>query len=192
MAQVCQSPFRHHFEHSDTYAYNLIWTGNHGCYSSIWSANLVEHAPGHFITYFALGNAFNLGRFRIEADFMNRSVERQTWLFRDCSLIGEVSYMPSSHLNIFAKAIYDVNSTEREGDLCVLPGTEITRIGAGMEYFPLNNSDVRVHAYVCHSFGSNGNPDGTVVGDQTNAAVGATWRMDFRKLKGLFHKKDTE
>ena len=39
-------------------------------------------------------------------------------------------------MNLFAKYTYDVNASNM-ADLCVLPGTELSRVGAGLEYFPI-------------------------------------------------------
>ncbi|MBQ2400128.1 MAG: porin, partial [Muribaculaceae bacterium] len=60
MFQFCQSPFR--TINPDMYAYNLMWYGNHGIFSSIYSVNMMEYAPGRFINYISLGNKFTIDR----------------------------------------------------------------------------------------------------------------------------------
>ena len=43
--QATQSLF-HTSANRNMYAYNLMWNGSHGIYTSIWSTNLVEYLPG--------------------------------------------------------------------------------------------------------------------------------------------------
>jgi len=104
--------------------------------------------------------------------------------------MGELSYMIQDKLNIYGKVTYDVNRTNSVGDLCVLPGTELTRVGAGLEYYPLpkGNKNLRVHAYVCQAFGENGNPSGTMLPDQTMVDVGLKWKMDILSITNKIFK----
>ncbi|MBR1594531.1 MAG: porin [Alloprevotella sp.] len=180
-AQFCQSPFRRAGE--DTYAYNLLWSGRHGCWSPLWSLNAIEYAQGRFIGYAVFGNAFDLGRFRLELDLMNRAVKGQRPLLRDCSVMGELTYKASDRLSILAKGTYDVNRSHHEGDRCVMPGTEISHVGAGVEYFPLRNRTLRLHADAAYTFGSNGNPEGTLQDKHTLVNCGLTWYVNLRKIK---------
>ena len=180
-AQICESPFIQPGE--DMYAYNLIWYGSHGWFNTIYSVNMIENAPGEFINYITLGNKFNVGDFSLELDLMNRAVENQTFFFKDFSVMGELSYAPNDKFNVFAKATYDVNNSDNSGDFCVFPGTEITRIGAGFEYFPLADKSVRLHAYFCQNFGDNGNPSGALLDKQTIASVGLKWKMNLLSFK---------
>lgn len=173
--QFCQSPFRQ--EGSDLYAYNLMWNGSHGCFGSIWSLNFIEYLPGRFINYLALGNHFTFGRFSLLADFMNRSLMDSASFLKDFTVIGKVEYSLGDRLCVFGKASYDRNDLDREGDWCVRPGTSIGRVGCGVEYFPLADKRVRLHASFCHSFGENGDPSGSLLPDQQIASVGLTWRM---------------
>ena len=173
--QFCQSPFRR--EGSDIYAYNLMWNGSHGRFDSIWSLNFIEYLPGRFINYLALGNHFTFGRFSVFADFMNRSLMDSASFLKDYTVIGKVEYSFGDRLRVFGKASYDRNDLDREGDWCVHPGTSICRVGGGVEYFPLADKRVRLHASFCHSFGENGNPEGSLLPDQQIASVGLTWRM---------------
>jgi len=177
--QICQSPFRR--EGSDIYAYNLMWNGSHGCFDSIWSLNMIEYLPGKFINYLALGNHFNFGKFTVFADFMNRSIVDKMSFLRDFTLIGKVAYSFNDKLNVFGKASFDHNDLDEAGDLYVMPGTSIGRIGCGVEYFPLSDKRIRLHATFCHSFGDNGNTAGALLADQQIASVGLTWRMSLLK-----------
>ena len=182
-AQLCESPFRG--EDEDTYAYNLLWAGSHGALSTLYSANLIEYRPGHYLTYLTLGHRITAGQVSLELDFMNRATSHQAYWLKDCSLMAELSYKPSAHVNLFGKLSYDVNNTSHAGDYCVMPGTELTRIGAGVEYFPLAKGDkrLRLHAFGCHTWGRNGNAAGVLQDKQTLLDVGVTWRMNLLSFK---------
>ncbi len=173
--QVSQSPFWE--KGSDQYAYNLMWNGSHGRFDSIWSLNMIEYLPGKFINYLALGNRFALGRLTVFADFMNRSLVDRMSFLRDFTVVGKLAYSFNDRLNVFGKASFDYNDLDEEGDWCVMPGTSMGRVGCGVEYFPLPDKRVRLHASFCHSFGDNGNPLGALLADQQIASVGLTWRM---------------
>ena len=183
VAQVCESPFN--LPDEDMYAFNILWYGSHGWFNSIYSVNMLEYLPGKYINYIVLGNKFNVGDFSLELDFMNRAVSNQTFLFKDVSLMGELSYAPSEKLNIFAKATYDVNKSNKSGDNCVMPGTELTRVGAGVEFYPLSggNKSIRLHAAFCQTFGDNGNPTGVLQPEQSFFDVGLKWKMNLLSFK---------
>lgn len=188
MAQVCESPFN--FQNNDLYAYNLMWYGSHGWYNSIWSVNAQEYASGKFIYYLALGNEFKLGNAKLQLDYMNRATDSHPFFFKDCSVMGELSYLINNKVNFYGKVTYDVNKTNSVGDYCVLPGTEITRVGAGVEYYPLPKGDrnIRLHAYYCQAFGKNGNEAGTMLPDQAIVNVGLKWKVDILSLTSKIFK----
>lgn len=176
--QVCESMFDFLYGRPNTYSYNLIWYGNHGLWGTMWSANLTEYAKNHYITYIALGNRFQLAdRLNLEVDLMNRAASRQAFFFKDYTLIGQLNYQPISQLNLFAKATYDVNRTDTAADLLVHAGTEITTIGAGCEYFPLNDDRIRLHANYTYATGTNTNPNGVLQDRMSTVDLGVTWRL---------------
>lgn len=183
VAQVCQSPYQKPYKNrtgnsADMYAYNLQWMGVHGFYESNWSVNLLEYAPNKFINYISLGNRFHFGeKVQLELDFMNRAASHQAFFGKDCSVVGQVSYQPTEKVNVFAKASYEVNKSGTDADVAVQDGTELTRIGAGMEYFPLKDKNVRIHGYYSYAFGKNTNPNGTVRDKESQVNVGVTWRV---------------
>lgn len=188
MFQFCESPFN--FNNEDLYAYNLMWYGSHGWYNAIWSLNAQEYASGHFIYYIALGNEFRLGNAKLQLDFMNRATNDHAFFLKDCSVMGELSYLINNKVNVFGRMSYDVNNTNSVGDMCVLPGTEMTRLGAGVEFYPLEegNRNLRFHAYFCQSFGKNSNPAGTMLPEQTLVDVGVKWKMDILSLTNKIFK----
>lgn len=188
VAQVCQSPFD--FNDEDLYAYNLMWYGSHGWFNSIWSVNAQEFAPGKFIYYLALGNEFRFGNAKLQLDFMNRATDDHTFFLKNYSIMGELSCMVNPKLNLFGRMTFDVNKTNSVGDFCVLPGTDLTRFGAGMEYYPLpnGNRNIRFHLYACHTIGKNGNPSGTALPDQTYVDLGVKFKVDVLSLTNKIFK----
>jgi hypothetical protein len=95
--------------------------------------------------------------------------------------MADLSWHASEKLNVFAKATYDVNE-DNVVDLCVLSGTELTRVGAGVEYFPIKDSqDVRLHGAYSYAWGENGNLGGSVWNNHSFISVGVTWKMSVLK-----------
>ena len=178
--QACQSPY----DTSDTdyYAYNLYWMGSHGCYTALHSLNFSQYAPGKYDAYVVLGNQFKFGDATIQLDLMNRGVSARELLFQNFSIMGEASYLIADRVNIFAKVSYDkVGEEYPAGPLFLFPGTEMTRVGGGVEYYPLGgkgNRDVRLHAAYAYNFGNNTNPAGTALDKGSYLTVGITWKID--------------
>lgn len=189
IAQLCESPFRRTYETqtgegADTWAYNLMWYGNYGLFHSAWSLNFIEYTPGNFINYIALGNRFNLGSHMVlDVDFVNRAAKGQTFLFKDYSIMGRFNYAFNKKVEAYAKASYDVNNTDTDRDMAIARGTDITRLGAGVNYYPLKNDLVRVHAYYSYGFGKNTTPAAVVQDNQSLINIGVSWKMDVFKSK---------
>ncbi len=187
--QAVQSPFFNSEylpkKNPDMYAYNLMCNGRHGCFEAIYSANLIEYAKGKYINYLALGNKFSFGKVWLELDFMNRAASGQTFFFKDCSVMGELSWSPNTHWRIFGKATYDVNKSGTAADYTVLNGTELAMAGAGVEYFPLrkDNHTLRIHANAFYSWGHNANENDIMQHNTMFASVGLTWHMNLFNLK---------
>lgn len=183
-AQVTQSPFFTK-ENRNMYSYNLMWTGHHGCFDALYSANLVEYTKGHFINYIALGNRFTFGKCTVELDLMNRASSHQTFFFKDCSVMGEFSYSPTSRWKIHGKVTYDVNHSGTDADFTVLDGTELTMAGAGVEFYPLvkKRTSLRLHAAAYYSWGKNANAGDLMQNNTVFANVGLTWDMNLLNIK---------
>ena len=177
--QVVQSSFRS--VNPSMLSYNLLWTGSYGWLDILHSVNMLEYLPGKFVNFIALGHQFNMGDMKLQLDWMNRA-DVEHFGFDDFSLMAELSWSASEKLNVFGKATYDVNK-DNVADLCVLPGTEVTRVGAGVEYFPIEDSqDVRFHAGYSYSWGTNTNLDeGTLWDNHSFVSVGVTWKMSILK-----------
>lgn len=193
-AQVAASPFRTD-AHNDLLSYNLQWNGHHGIWHPMYSVNMIEHRPGRYISYLALGNRFTLGsvplgegkgevpRVAVEADFMNRAASHQTVFFRDCSVIANVDWRIVPRVQVYGKVAYDVNrTTATDADLDIMPGTELTTVAAGVEYYPLKTELVRLHAGVAHTTGKNSNPGGSQVDGKLQMAVGLSAKIPVFKI----------
>lgn len=150
--QISNSPFSTK-NLSSLYSYNMIWYGNMDWFKTIYSVNMVEYLKGHFINYIVLGNKFNVGKFSLELDLMNRASSEQSNFFDDYSIIGNGIYNINKKLRVFAKAGYDQNKAQNPQEIFVydryvVPGTEYLFYGIGMEYFPIKDKkDVRIHAF---------------------------------------------
>lgn len=178
--QVCQSPNRTAAD--GMYAYNLIWYGNYGWWSPIWSVNMIESQPGRYIQYLSLGNRFELGNdFALELDLMNRTAAGCN-IVGDFSIMSELSYHPTDKINAFAKYTYDRNEDNSLG-FCVLPGTSISRTGAGVEYYPVRDNNIlRLHAQTGYAAGKNGNPLGTIRNGDFFFDMGVTFFLDLLNI----------
>lgn len=196
--QVCQSPYNKGINNyaditdeqgnvigtqkmADLYAYNLYWMGAHGCYTALHSINFSEYARGKFDAYVVLGNQFKFGDATLQIDLMNRGVTPKELLFQNFSIMGEVSYLIAKRVNLFAKVTYDKVGDTYPAGLFLYPGTEITRFGGGVEYYPLgakDNKDIRIHAAYAYNMGTNTNPAGTSLDKGSFLTVGLTWKID--------------
>lgn len=186
MFQFCESPFRRNalnVGNKEMFAYNLMWIGNHEGFSSLYSLNMIEYLPGKFINYIVLGNRFSFGDFVLELDVMNRAVNADEFFGKDMSVMADLMWSPLDRLNVFGKVTYDFNHSRSIGDLCVVPGTDVVRAGAGLEYFPLkDNRNLRLHLDCCYTDGTAAST-GVLRPRQTIIEGGVTWRMKLLDLK---------
>ena len=218
--QVCQSPYDKMamnyaenpdpdgdpIKRGDLYAYNLYWMGSHGFYTALHSLNFSEYERGKFDVYVVLGNQFKFGDATIQLDLMNRGVSAKELLFENFSIMGEVDYLIAKRVNIFAKATYDKvganyptvidDEGNYVGGLFLCPGTEMTRVGGGVEYYPLGgrgNRDIRLHAAYCYNIGNNTNTKGTAFDKGSFLTVGLTWKIDvIEGISALIDKRQAK
>ena len=186
LIQFCESPFRKNasnVQNKEMFAYNLIWYGAYGIYSSMYSVNFIEYLPGKFINYVALGNRLTFGQFTIDLDLMDRVVLKKNVSGIDLSVMGEVAWRPMDCLNVFVRATYDLNDTDVSGDWCVLPGTDIFRVGGGIEYFPFKNyRNVRLHMNYCYTDGVSPST-AALQSHQSIFDAGVTWHMNLLNIR---------
>ena len=177
--QVAQSPFRS--ESPSLMGCNVLWQGSYGWIDVLHSVNVMEYAKQRMVTFLTLGHQIHMGDFTLQLDWMNRAAMND-FGFDDFSLMADLSWSASEKLNVFAKATYDVNK-DNFADLCVLPGTELARVGAGVEYFPIEGSrDVRLHGAYSYAWGQNTNlAEGALWDNHSFVSLGVTWRMSVLK-----------
>ena len=183
--QITESPFRRGSLNTADKAllsYNLLWSGSYDWFNSLCSVNMMEYMPGKYINYIALGGKFKFGDFAVELDWTNRATSAETLLGADFTAMGDISWTPVDAFKVFIRAIYDRNESVA-GDLCVAPGTDLLRAGAGIEYFPIkNNKNLRLHLNCCYTDGKS--PDTTVLRpEQTIIDGGITWKINFLNIK---------
>jgi hypothetical protein len=160
VGQICNSPLSLGFQ--NIYAYNLAWCGQFTpWWKTIWSVNFVEDSRKQMINYIALGNHIQSGDILFDLDLMNRAgFGQQRFFLGDISVISKFIWSVGAW-NICAKAGYERNdaaNVDGNGipyDLTVAPGTRYTYAGAGVEYFPLGNRDIRIHAVGWWNSGTN-------------------------------------
>ena len=172
--QVVQSPFRG--INPSMLSYNLMWTCSYGWVDYLHSINMLEYQPGKYIYYLALGYQFKLGDFTLQLDFMERYSAKHND-FDDYSVMADLSWSASDKLKVFGKYSFDMNDSNY-ADYCVLPGTKLNRVGAGVEYFPIEGSrNVRLHGTYSYAWGKNGNSAGSVWNNHSFVSLGVTWKM---------------
>lgn len=186
MLQFCESPFRRNIRNTrnkEMFAYNAMWTSSHGVFSSLYSVNMIEYLPGKFINYIVLGNRFTFGDLTLTVDLMNRALSVKDFFGKDMSVMGELSWEPVDRLRIFARMTYDVNRSETEGDWCVRPGTDILRVGGGLEYYPIRKyRNIRLHLNGCWTDGASA-AEGVLRPRQTIVDGGVTWKINMLNIK---------
>ena len=177
--QFINSPLRQ-WAGNNSYAFNLYWSGQHGCWSPIWSFNLLEHQHRKWMTYFVLGNRFDFGPVHFHVDYMNRANAHQTFLFKDCSVMTEFGVQAHPALKVLARYTYDVNRTGTDVDKLVQDGTEIHAALLGIEAEPLKNFRdwCRIFGTVGYSWGKNTNPDGILLDKSLNVQVGVKFKAN--------------
>ena len=204
--QACQSPYDTASTSVDYYAYNLYWSGSHGCFTALYSINFMQYAPGKYDKYIALGNQFKFGDATIQLDYMSRGPKAlgvyienkqvfltpEDLLFDNYSIMGEFSYLIADRVNVFGKVTYDKIGESSIAASGLIGGTEIVRLGTGVEYYPLGgqgNRDVRLHAAYAYNIGTNSNPVGTALGNGSYFTAGLTWRIDIMSAAKKFINK---
>lgn len=141
------------------YSLHITWYGRHGIWQPIWSFSLMEYAPGDYAQYLILGNRIHLtDRLFVDLDYVNRAMKGQPYFATDFTLVGEMTYRPIDELHLILRASHDANTGSSTPDYCVYPGTKITQVAGGLEYYPLSDQRVRLHAYYGHSMGENTHP----------------------------------
>ncbi len=168
--QLINSPFSLGNK-DDLLSYNLAWFGYlSDWWKTIWSVNYVEGENNKGLFYLALGNRFEMNDFYLEADLTqtinnNESKTKYTYAF-----VGKLNYNYQDKLNAFIKGGYDkepinYNITHPIPFNYV---KDYAFFGAGVEYFPLNNKDLRLHCVYYYNDNDK----------KHNFDLGVTWKLN--------------
>ncbi len=161
----------------NAYSYNLYWNGHIlPRWKTIWSYNLVEDMYARKMNYLVLGNKFDLGPLVVDLDLIDRaSFQQKNWL-SDWSVIVK-AILSLGKWNLCTKVGYERNdaaNVDIDGisyDLTLPAGNNYFYGGAGVEYFPLGNENLRIHAAYFRD-----NHDAV-----NNFDIGITWRFKIYK-----------
>lgn len=172
LGQVCRSPYD--FANQNLYAYNLMVMNAH----TLSSINLLEYAPGKFAGYIALGDREVFGDVAVEWDLMYRNDLENLKNNSSMSAMVDVNWAMNEKLNIFTHASWDFN----DGSMAmveptVLPGTDIWRVGGGVEYFPTGKKNLRIHAASCYTLGKSV-PSAALQNGHFMFQAGLTWKVN--------------
>lgn len=161
----------------NAYSYNLYWNGHIlPRWKTVWSYNLVEDMYARKMNYLVLGNKFDLGPLVVDLDLIDRaSFQQKNWL-SDWSVIVK-AILTLGKWNLCTKVGYERNdaaNVDIDGisyDLTLPAGNNYFYGGAGVEYFPLGNENLRIHAAYFRD-----NHDAV-----NNFDIGITWRFTIYK-----------
>ena len=163
----------------DAYSYNLYWNGHIlPRWQTLWSFNIVEDQYHRKMNYIALGNKFFFGQLVVDIDLMNRASFHQPRYFSDWTAIVKAIWTVGKW-NLCTKFGYERNSAanvDENGisyDLALMAGHDYLYGGCGVEYFPLGNDNLRLHAVFFRD-----NHDRI-----NNYDLGVTWRFKIYQRK---------
>jgi len=190
-AQFTNSPFGG-ATFSGLYNYSAHWRANYKHFGPVCSVNFYEYKNGKFLNVIALGTTFSFGPVYGYLDYTNRASDGQkNFFFDDMTIDGRLGvYFLKDKMSVFVKAGYDVNKAQDKDvavedykDLLVLPGTDVTFYGGGVEFFPLKGKhDIRVHAFFAVNDARYIQGVEPVSDELTyQANIGLTWRVNFIK-----------
>ena len=174
--QFCPSPISPGTQ--DAYSYNLYWNGHIGkIWRTTWSYNYVEDELHRKMNWIVFGNKFELGKLVVDVDYINRAAAGQPhFFFTDWTLIGK-AILTLGKWNLCTKFGYERNDAENVApdgisyDLVLPAGNDYLYGGCGVEYFPLGNDLLRLHAVYF----------GDTHDRVNNFDIGITWRFNLYK-----------
>ena len=163
--QFGTSPFGERPFSSKLFTYSLDWNGEYEFYMPIWSVNFIEYDRGQFVNLIALGNAFSIGDFTLEVDYMNRATSVKKFFNQEFSIGAQLIYNHRDKLEFFAKGGYESYNCsdifgygyESEKDVWFIPTDNLLcprywYVGGGVHCYPLRKSrDLRVHGMVAYN-----------------------------------------
>jgi len=149
-----------------------------------WSINWIDDYYHHMMGYVALGNRFEMGQVvSLELDLMYRRCLTQKKAQFDGSTVAKLNFQLGDKWDLFLKGAYDENDLNEDEDgiaydMTIPPGSNYWVAGGGMEFFPLGNKDLRIHAAAWTESASK----------KVSASIGLTYFFDFVKIINRYHK----
>ena len=166
----------------NAYSYNLYWNGHilpH--WKTVWSYNLVEDELHRKMNWIVLGNKFEMGPLVVDVDLIDRFSIKQQDLFSDWSAIMK-AILTLGKWNLCTKVGYERNDAANvdpgsgiSWDLVLPASNDYLYGGAGLEFFPLGDENLRLHAAWFWD-----NHDRI-----NNFDIGITWRFSAYKRKKI-------
>ena len=176
----------------DAYSYNFYWNGGFfPWWKTIWSYNLVEDELHRKMNWVVLGNKFPMGALVVDVDFIDRFAFKQQNKFSDWSVIVK-AILTLGKWNLCTKVGYERNDASNVDpdwnhdwdslvaathigsyDLVLPAGNDYLYYGAGVEFFPLDDDRLRLHAAYFRD-----NHDLV-----NNFDIGVTWRFTVYEKK---------
>lgn len=139
--------------YSNVWSSALGWTGSFApWWKTIWAFTFMDDPYRHRMSYTTLGNRFEAGPVALEVDFMyRRALLPIGGMGPDVTVVGHL-WWTLGKFHLFTKGGFDYNDAANVDcngvpyDLTVAPGTRYYYAGGGVEYFPLGNRHIRLHA----------------------------------------------
>lgn len=192
IAQVSNSPYINYNQldyDAGLLAYNFYWSGTIGHWHTLWSTSMVEYRSGNYLNMMMIGNKFIFDKWDIYIDFMHHALSIDDW-GKNFGFVSCANYYFTDRFNIFAKGMYEQNKSGEALGSSVTPGHQLAaghtsaRYGLGLEWYPSEQKNVRIHIYGCRMTDSypDINPGITKTDATWNINIGATWTMDFYTL----------
>ena len=183
LLQVTHSPL--HGGNLSRLQAGLGWVGRFApWWETKWSVNWIDDYYHHMMGYVALGNRFQMGEVvSLELDLMYRRCLTQKNAQFDGTAVAKFDFRINEKWNLLLKGAYDQNgrNVDEKGisyDLAVPAGFRYWVVGGGMEFFPLGNPDLRIHAVAWTDSAFK----------KPNASMGVTYNFDFVKIINKYHK----
>lgn len=170
-----------------TFAYSLQWRGDYDWYSSIWSTNFFADSENEvyqpdgtnkagYMNIVSLGNEFYVGDVTLGLEWMNRAWTASNFFGQEGHIIAGATYNWNDKIEVTARGgwdymyrdcIYAENGTRTGGE-------DYWFAGAVLNWYPLKNRDLRVHALTAYN---NNQWDGYMC-----AEVGVTYNFNLTQL----------
>ncbi len=192
VAQVTNSPYINSSGYSydaGLVSFNLCWYGSMGHWQTIWSTSMIEREWSKFMNLTMIGNKVAFGKWDLYVDLMHHALAIDDW-GKNFGVVSCANWYFTDRFNLFVKGMIEQNKSEVDLNSAVAldhllrAGHTYARYGLGFEYFADKKKTIRLHTYVCRMTESYAEGSVDVVEDCWNFNIGATWTVDFMKLRG--------